>query len=87
MNFRPCLHKSALATRQRTCQHVNRINSENRFVLLIIGVEMRCVMWNADFRVHSNDDAVESRQFWHTAILPYQVMAFGADCFATFNLL
>ena len=70
MQFRPCLHHALLALGQTAGNQFNRVNSINRDFLLIIGVEMRRMVFNARFHVHPDNDPKKTAQLWHGTSLP-----------------
>jgi hypothetical protein len=59
MEFRPCFHHALLAFREGACDQINRINSVNRDLFLIVGVEVGRMVLSTRFQVHPDDDAVK----------------------------
>jgi hypothetical protein len=64
---------------QGTRNRFNRINAENRNVVLIVGMKMRVVMWRISLPIHANDDSKETAQFRHEAILLGDIASWQKD--------
>ena len=55
MQLRPDFHQPSLPPRQETSDQVDRVETEDRRVLLVVGVEMWHVMRSTRFRKHANN--------------------------------
>jgi hypothetical protein len=60
MNLGPRLHQALLRTRKRATDALDRIQGKRRDGVRVRRMEMRPVVWSADFREHPNDDSEES---------------------------
>jgi len=60
MQFRPRLNQALLPPGHGTSNHVYRIDAENSYFLLVIGVEVGNVMLRTHLCEHPDDDAEES---------------------------
>jgi hypothetical protein len=69
MQFSPSLDEASLPPRQLTSYYLDGIKAEYSNVILIVRVEVRPVVSDANFHVHTDDDAMETAQFGHIAIL------------------
>jgi hypothetical protein len=69
MDFGPRLDQPLLRLRQATLQTFDRVDREDGRMFLIEGVKVRSVMLHAGFDEHPDDDAKESREFWHPSTL------------------
>ena len=69
MEFRTRLHETTLTARQRPRDEVYRIDREHGYIVLVLSMEVRQVMWPADLGEHSNDNSVEAAQFWNGRII------------------
>jgi len=65
VNLCPSLDEPLLRLGQTTTQTLYGVQREHRSVVLIVGMEMRAMVWTTDLDKHPNDDAEESRQFRH----------------------
>jgi len=75
MQLGPRFNQTALPAREAPSYQIDRINPVNRDLVLVVGMEVRDVMWFMCFHVHANNDAEETCELWHTAaIIPYTIM-------------
>lgn len=56
MQFRPCLDEAPLTTRERSREQFHGLDAEDSDLVLLVGVNVRQVMWPADLREHAHDD-------------------------------
>jgi hypothetical protein len=61
----PCRHEPLLASRQRAADHLDDVHGKNADVLLVVGVEVRPVMWSTSLDEHPNYDAEETANLRH----------------------
>jgi hypothetical protein len=59
MNLRPGFDEALLCSRKTASDTLNRIESEHGLEFLIDRVEVRPMMWRADFGKHPDDDSKE----------------------------
>ena len=69
MQFGPRLDHAALSFGQRPRHQFNRINAIDRNLILIVSMKVRRLMRCANLRVHANDNAEKTAEFWHQRIL------------------
>ena len=65
MDFCPRLDNALLRSGKRAADTVDRIDGEHGAEFLVHRVEMRTMMWRADFGKHPDDDSEEPRDFRH----------------------
>ena len=53
MQFRPCLYESPLFLRYCSDQQIHWIDAKHRDLILMIGMEMRYMMWGSRSRKHT----------------------------------
>ena len=70
MELSPCLNKTALPLRERARDHLNGINAEDGYLVLIVGMKMSGVMRRTCLRKHPDDDPEEPTELRHRPILP-----------------
>jgi len=63
MDLCPRFDEALLRPWQSAADTLNRIEGEHRVELLVRRVEVRPVMWCANFRKHADDDSKEPRDF------------------------
>ena len=85
MNLSPCFNEPPLSRWEVTSRHLNRVNSKDRRLALIVGVEVGIVMTLACLTIHSNNNTKETRQLGHVGIL-LQPRKFDLDTVARFWL-
>jgi hypothetical protein len=69
VNLRPRLHEPLLGLWQATAQTFDRIQRENRCLVLVVRVKVWAMMGPAGFNEHPNDDSEEPRQLGHSDTL------------------
>jgi hypothetical protein len=69
MNLRPGLDEPLLGLRQAPAKTIERINREDRCLILIVRVEMCAVILSAGFHKHPDHNPEEAREFRHTRAL------------------
>jgi hypothetical protein len=69
MQLRPRFDQSALTPGEFASNYLDRIDAEDSNGILIVGVEMRSVMWLAHFHEHPNDDAEKPTDLGHSTSL------------------
>lgn len=65
----PVFHQLSLAPGERTRHYLDRINAVDRYIILVVSVEMRAMMRCASFPVHADDDTEETADLWYEGIL------------------
>ena len=69
VQFGPGFDESPLASGKRTRHCLDWIDAVDRYVILIVSVEMRTVMRCASLPVRTNNDTEETAEFRHASIL------------------
>ena len=64
MQLGPSLYQSSLSPGQAAGEQLYRVEPVHSFVITMVGVKVRCVMW-PKFAIHADDDAVEATEFRH----------------------
>ncbi len=65
MQFSLCFNESLLPSGKRTGNKQHRINAVDRYIILVVGMEMRRIVLHIGLSVHANDDTKEARKFRH----------------------
>jgi hypothetical protein len=68
MQLRPRFYQPPLPPRQETGNQFDRVETEDRHIFLIVGVEMWHVMRCARLRKHANNDPEKPADFRHTPL-------------------
>jgi hypothetical protein len=68
MQLRPRFHQPSLPSRQETGNQFNRVETEDRYIPLIVGVKMGHVMRCARLCKHANTDPEKPANFRHTPL-------------------
>src|SRR5438093_2908166 len=76
MELSPCLNKTALPLRERARDHLNGINAEDGYLVLIVGMKMSGVMRRTCLRKHPDGDPEEPTELRHRPILPSKTPAY-----------
>jgi len=63
MQFRPCLHKPLLSTRQLTTYPLYWVNAVYCCMVLVIHVEVGNMVGHARLHIHADDDTEEAGKF------------------------
>ena len=64
-NYRPCLHKATLASRETARNQLHMIHGVDRGRVLVISMKVRSVVRAPRFRIHTYDNAQEAGYFRH----------------------
>ena len=73
MQFRPRFHETPLSLGKPASKDVHRIDCDDGYFVLIVGMEMRHVMRSSRFGEHTDDDAEKPAEFGHRIILSVPV--------------
>jgi len=65
MQLGPSFHQPSLARGQRSGDHIHRLNSDNRHLILPVGVEVRYVVLPARLGEHADYDSEKAAEFRH----------------------
>lgn len=71
MEFGPSFHEALLTPGQTPSNEFERVHAVNCDLLLIIGMEVRFVVWGAMLGEHSDDNPKKPTQFRHRPILAH----------------
>ena len=69
MQLRPRFHQSALASRESTGDHINGVDSDDRYVILPVRMKVRDVMRCARLGEHANDNSEKATELRYPLIL------------------
>src|SRR5262245_66262116 len=73
VQLRPGFDQSVLAARERATNQLNGVNDINTDSVLIVGVEMRSMMWSTGFGIHTNNDPKKACNLWHELMIPQEI--------------
>lgn len=77
VNFRPSLDQALLRLRQAAGQAFNRVDGEDRRMLLVERVKVCAMVLCAGFHEHTDDDSEEPREFRHLPTLDHSYSCFA----------
>src|SRR5439155_1138337 len=83
VELRPRFDEPLLAPRQRTGDHVDRVDAEDGHVVLMVRMEVRAMMRAANLDEHADDDAEEPRQLRHVSSYFFRNMTLQGDVAST----
>ncbi len=69
MELSPSFHQTQLSSWKISRDQINGVKAKYGGIVLIIGMEMRCMVRSAGFHIHSYDDPKKSAKFRHHYIL------------------
>src|SRR5207253_2620080 len=69
VDLSPCLDEPLLRLRQAAAEALQRIEREDRCLVLVVRVEMCAMMLTAGFHEHPNDNPEEARELRHVRTL------------------
>jgi hypothetical protein len=73
MQLGPCFNKPLLPSGKRACYQLHRVNTINRYIILIIGMKMWSMMRRVYLPIHANNDTEETTEFRHEGILQFNL--------------
>jgi hypothetical protein len=68
--FCPGFDQPGLASWEGATDQLDGVNAINADTILVVGVEMRPVMWGTGFGIHAKKNPKKARKFWHEFIIP-----------------
>jgi hypothetical protein len=69
MELGPSFYQTPFLLRETAAQDLKGIDGEDCFIILIVGMEVRAVVWSAWLSVHADDDTEEATDLGHAFFL------------------